>query len=100
MEILEHISLKEKTTLKIGGEARYFCSVSTVPELLEAVSFAREKKLPLVVLGGGVVIEAGAIVIQGASDPEATAEAVIRAIERRLRAPGRLRAAVQAVARG
>lgn len=51
--IQENISLKELTTLKIGGEARYFVSVANVDELKDAVAFAKEKRVPFVALGGG-----------------------------------------------
>ncbi len=50
------------TTLKIGGPAGYFCRVTSEDELVEAVRFARERELPLFVLGGGsnlVVKDAG-----------------------------------------
>lgn len=53
MRIQEHISLKELTTMKVGGIARYFCSVKKVGELSEALAFAREKKIGFSVLGGG-----------------------------------------------
>ena len=53
MHISEHISLKELTTLKIGGVARYLASVSEVSELREALHFAEERKLPVIILGGG-----------------------------------------------
>ncbi len=63
MKVQEHIPLRDLTTLKIGGTARYFCSAATVEEFAEAVSFAREKKVPAVVLGGGsnVLIASGEI---------------------------------------
>lgn len=50
MEIHEHCPLKEKTTLRVGGSARYFIETD---DLEGAVSFAKEKKLPIFVLGGG-----------------------------------------------
>ncbi len=53
LRVREHVTLKDFTTLKVGGTARYFFSVSTAETLAEAVLFARGKKLPLVVLGGG-----------------------------------------------
>ncbi|MEK7208035.1 MAG: UDP-N-acetylmuramate dehydrogenase [Patescibacteria group bacterium] len=53
MHVQEHVPLRDLTTLKIGGTARYFVSVATVEELADAVSFARAQKLPLVILGGG-----------------------------------------------
>ena len=53
MEIQEHIPLRNLTTLKIGGTARFFCAVDMEQKLKTAFLFAEEKKLPVVVLGGG-----------------------------------------------
>jgi len=53
MKILEHVSLAEHTTLRLGGAARFFVSVSSVLELREALAFAKEKTLPIFILGGG-----------------------------------------------
>ncbi|MDP3996224.1 MAG: FAD-binding protein [bacterium] len=53
MEIKKNVSLAELTTFKIGGKARYFCAVQSVPDLKKAVSFAKDKKLDFLVLGGG-----------------------------------------------
>lgn len=49
--------------MKIGGIARYFCSVDTEQTLEAAFQFAREKKVPVVILGGGsnVLIGSGEI---------------------------------------
>ena len=53
MLIQEKISLKDLTTFKIGGLARYFAAVKNLNELKEAVFFAKERNLPFFVLGGG-----------------------------------------------
>ncbi len=53
MKIQEHISLKEFTTFRIGGPARYFITASSIDELKAAILFAEEKHLPLFILGGG-----------------------------------------------
>jgi UDP-N-acetylmuramate dehydrogenase len=53
MIIQEHIALAQYTTFKIGGNARFFCVVTSLDELREAVSFAKERKAPFFVLGGG-----------------------------------------------
>ena len=53
MRIQEHISLKELTTLKIGGVARYFVLAQSISELKEAIAFAKEKEVPFMILGGG-----------------------------------------------
>jgi len=63
MHIQEHTSLKEFTTMKIGGTARYFAVVTTTRELQEAVNFAKEKGIPTLLLGGGsnILIAGGEI---------------------------------------
>ncbi len=53
MQIQENIPLKDHTTFHIGGPARYFSLVSTIDKMREVVGFARDKKLPILVLGGG-----------------------------------------------
>ncbi|HEX4006046.1 MAG TPA: UDP-N-acetylmuramate dehydrogenase [Acidobacteriaceae bacterium] len=49
----EHIPLAPFTTFGIGGPARWFAEARDERALLEAVRFARERGLPLFVLGGG-----------------------------------------------
>jgi UDP-N-acetylmuramate dehydrogenase len=53
INIQENILLKDFTTFKIGGSARYFAIVMSVDELKEIVIFLRAKKVPFFVLGGG-----------------------------------------------
>jgi len=53
MEIQENIPLAPLTTLGVGGEARFFAKAETVHDVKQAVDFARGRKLPLFVLGGG-----------------------------------------------
>ena len=53
MEFLENVLLAPYTTFKIGGPARWFAEAASEANILEAVSFARERSLPLFVLGGG-----------------------------------------------
>jgi UDP-N-acetylmuramate dehydrogenase len=53
MNILENVPLAQYTTFKTGGPARYFCSVTTEDELVEAVTFAKNKHIPIFILGGG-----------------------------------------------
>lgn len=52
-KIRENIELKDLTTLKIGGAARFFVSTETAQEVVEAVEFADENDLQIFVLGGG-----------------------------------------------
>jgi UDP-N-acetylmuramate dehydrogenase len=51
--IQENIPLAGHTTIRLGGPARYFIHCSTVPEIHEAIAFAREQRLRVQVLGGG-----------------------------------------------
>jgi len=53
MEFQKNVSLKDYTTFKIGGRAKYFCRVSTKEELIEAAKFAKKMKLPIFILGAG-----------------------------------------------
>jgi UDP-N-acetylmuramate dehydrogenase len=53
MTPLVHIALAPYTTLRIGGEARYFISVGTENELEDAITFAKQQQLPLLPLGAG-----------------------------------------------
>lgn len=53
MEIHTNIPLKNFTTMKLGGPARFFVEVRTVDELLAVYRNAASKKLPIFILGGG-----------------------------------------------
>ncbi|MBT3282641.1 UDP-N-acetylmuramate dehydrogenase [bacterium] len=53
MNIEENISLKKFTTFKVGGLADYFCKVSNIDELKEAVIFSKENNLQVFILGHG-----------------------------------------------
>lgn len=53
IHIQEQVPLAPYTTFRIGGPARYFYEAVSEAELAEAVAFARERKLPAFILGGG-----------------------------------------------
>lgn len=53
MKIIENQSLRELTTFKIGGLARYFCIAKNEDELIEAIGFSKKNKIPFFILGGG-----------------------------------------------
>jgi len=56
------VPLAPYTTLGLGGNARYFVPVASEDELLSALVWAREQKVPVFLLGGGsnlVVADAG-----------------------------------------
>lgn len=53
MIIREHEPLGPKTTMRIGGTARYFAELATKEDVEEAYVFAHKNNLPLIVLGSG-----------------------------------------------
>lgn len=53
MTIEENVSLKDLTTFKIGGKARFFCVVKEPQDILAAIDFAASEKVPYLVMGGG-----------------------------------------------
>ena len=53
MLLQEQVVLASKTTLGVGGPARWYAEVESEEALVEAVRFARNRGLPLFVLGGG-----------------------------------------------
>ncbi|MGI9035951.1 MAG: UDP-N-acetylmuramate dehydrogenase [Pyrinomonadaceae bacterium] len=52
-KIRQNLSLAPLTTLKIGGNARFFVEAKTENEIIKAVKFAEQNNLRLFVLGGG-----------------------------------------------
>lgn len=52
-QIRENVPLAPYTTLGLGGSARYFTESCTAQELCQALGFAKERDLPVQVLGGG-----------------------------------------------
>lgn len=53
MKIEKNISLKKFNTFKVGGNADFFCRVSSISFLKEAINFAKKNNLPFFILGGG-----------------------------------------------
>ena len=53
MILKENQPLAPFTTLGIGGPARWFAEAETEDEIAEAADWARQRKVPLFVLGGG-----------------------------------------------
>jgi UDP-N-acetylmuramate dehydrogenase len=51
--IKENISLKNFTTYKIGGPAKYFFVAKTKDDLMEILSAAKKNRLAVFILGGG-----------------------------------------------
>lgn len=62
MLLQENVPLAPLTTLSVGGPARFFAEATTANEVREAAAYAKSRRLPLFVLGGGsnlVVSDAG-----------------------------------------
>ena len=62
MKLQHNVPLAPLTTFKVGGPARYFVRAESDGEVRDAVHLAREKGLPLFILGGGsnlVIADAG-----------------------------------------
>jgi len=53
MDIHTNISLKNLTTMKLGGPAQFFSDVHTVQELAELYQDAQTKNVPVFIVGGG-----------------------------------------------
>jgi len=53
LDIRENIPLAPFTTFQIGGPARYFATAQTEEDIAQAVAWARDRTLPLFILGGG-----------------------------------------------
>jgi len=51
--IEQNVPLAPFTTIRIGGPARYFVRATDIDALREAIDWARERSLPLFILGGG-----------------------------------------------
>ena len=53
MKIRENVPISELTTMRIGGNAKFVLEVTELSDVPEAFAFAREKNLPVWIMGGG-----------------------------------------------
>jgi UDP-N-acetylmuramate dehydrogenase len=53
MQILQNVSLADYSTMRLGGLAKNFVSVSSEDELMQALDFAAQNNLKTHILGGG-----------------------------------------------
>lgn len=53
MDIRENVSLRDYSTMRLGGISRYAVIVKDRHELVNALNWAEEKQLPVLVIGGG-----------------------------------------------
>ena len=53
LKIEENVPIRNLVTMRIGGPARYVITVTSKEDIPEAFQFAKERNLPVCVLGGG-----------------------------------------------
>ena len=53
LDFKKNILLKDYTTYKIGGPAKYFFVAKSEEDLISAIKLAKKEKLPIFILGGG-----------------------------------------------
>src|SRR2546430_173480 len=53
MKIEQNVSLANYSTMGLGGPAAYLCTVTNRMEILEALSWAQEQRVPAIMIGGG-----------------------------------------------
>ena len=53
MDVMTNISLKQYTTMKLGGETRYMATADFADDVVSLYRNARKENLPIFVLGGG-----------------------------------------------
>ena len=53
LDIKKNQPLKNHTTFKVGGPAEYFYEAKTREDLIKAIAYARDKKIPFMILGAG-----------------------------------------------
>ncbi len=62
VDLLQNISLSQFTTLGLGGNASYLAICKSEDDVVSALKFAKEKQIPIWVMGGGsntIVSDAG-----------------------------------------
>ena len=86
MRLKENKSLAPFTTFGIGGPARWFVEAQSEADVAEAAQWARERELPLFVLGGGsnlLVADSGFpglvlhVALRGIEEQDAAGDAVV-----------------------
>ena len=65
MNIQSQVNLAKHTYFKLGGPADYFVEAKTKEELVEAVRYAIDQKIPYLVLGGGSNVLVGDLGFRG-----------------------------------
>ncbi|MGD8373341.1 MAG: UDP-N-acetylmuramate dehydrogenase [Candidatus Woesebacteria bacterium] len=53
MQILNDVSLKDYSTMRLGGKAKFLIIVNDKKDLVQTVEWAQENNTPIIVIGGG-----------------------------------------------
>jgi UDP-N-acetylmuramate dehydrogenase len=53
MDIRQNVSLRDYTTMRLGGNARYLVEVADRMQLQQAVAWAGQQNVPILMIGGG-----------------------------------------------
>ncbi|MCA9327043.1 FAD-binding protein, partial [Candidatus Saccharibacteria bacterium] len=53
IQVTEHVSLAQYSTMRLGGEAAYLVEIHSREDLKEAHAWAKERNLPMLMIGGG-----------------------------------------------
>lgn len=53
MQFTENVSLKNFSTMRLGGTAKFMIDITSATQIPEALAFAEEKSLPVIMIGGG-----------------------------------------------
>lgn len=53
LEIQEYVNIKDFSTLKVGGQFRYFINIENTDDLKKAIEFSKKENVPIFFLGGG-----------------------------------------------
>lgn len=53
MDIRQNVSLKDYSTMRLGGTAAYMVDVHSRTEVQQAIAWAEERNLPVMMIGGG-----------------------------------------------
>lgn len=53
MKIQENVPISKLTTMRLGGDAKYVIEIDELADIPEAYKFAKEKNLPIWIMGGG-----------------------------------------------
>jgi UDP-N-acetylmuramate dehydrogenase len=53
MNIRQNVSLREYSTMRLGGQAAFLAEIETKDDVVQAVGWAEQNNLPILVIGGG-----------------------------------------------